>query len=275
MINTNLLDSYSKQQEESNLPTVTLSHGSESVSVPVNPIFKALIPVLPIVSKLFATDAEPGDTVNTRDLHATLGIGRDYSTWITSTIKSMNLVEGVHYVMVQTDPAKRENWPDLMKSGGRARKDYYMLLNTAQHVAARLDNEKGYQVREYLFAVTKAFQKAIEQEFKKQLEEANNLIAHQRDLVDRNEALTLQAVKQAGAPSISAFEQASTKDGLLRRARAESALHEAAALLFWEMASKARRATNPKERHQALDYLYEKYGNYSDLSRDSPPWMSE
>ena len=150
-----------------------------------------------------------------------------------------------------------------------------MLLNTAQHVAARLDNEKGYQVREYLFAVTKAFQKAIEQEFKKQLEEANNLIAHQRNLVDRNEALTLQAVKQAGAPSISAFEQASIKDGLLRRARAESALHEAAALLFWEMASKARRATNPKTRQEALDYLYEKYGNYSDLSRDSPPWMSE
>ena len=130
-------------------------------------------------------------------------------------------------------------------------------------------------MREYLFAVTKAFQKTIEQEFKKQLEDANKLITHQQSLVDRNEALTLQAVKQAGAPSISAFEQASIKDGLLRRARAESTLHEAAALLFWEMTSKARRATNPKARQEALDYLYEKYGNYSDLSRDSPPWMSE
>ena len=90
MINTNLLDSYVQQQADLKLPTVTLCHGAESVSVPVNPIFKALIPVLPIVSKLFATDAEPGDTVNTRDLHAALGIGRDYSTWITSTIKSMN-----------------------------------------------------------------------------------------------------------------------------------------------------------------------------------------
>jgi hypothetical protein len=115
----------------------------------------------------------------------------------------------------------------------------------------------------------------LDRRFREQLEHANQLPTHQQSLVDRNEALTLQAVKQAGAPSISAFEQASIKDGLLRRARAESALHEAAALLFWEMASKARRATNPKARQEALDYLYEKYGNYSDLSRDSPPWMSE
>ncbi len=89
---------------------VTLHYGTDSLTVPVNPIFAALVPVLPIVSKLFATDAEPGDTVNTRDLHTALGIGRDYSTWITSTIKSMNLIEGVHYVMVQTDPTKKENW---------------------------------------------------------------------------------------------------------------------------------------------------------------------
>jgi phage anti-repressor protein len=272
MINTDLLDAYVKQHNESKLPTVTLRHGSESVTVSVNPIFEALIPVLPIVSKLFATDAEPGDTVNTRDLHAALGIGRDYSTWITSTIKSMNLIEGVHYVMVMTDPSKKENWPDLMKAGGRARKDYYLLLNTAQHIAARLDNEKGYQVREYLFAVTKAFQKTIEQQFKKQLDDANKLVAHQRALVDRNEALTLQAVKKLGAPSISAFEQASVKDGLLQRARYEAAQHAAAALLFWEMTSKARRSSDPRED---LDYLHEKYGNYSDLSRDSPPWMAE
>jgi phage anti-repressor protein len=272
MINQELLDAYTRQQAESKLPTVTLRHGSESVSVPVNPIFAALIPVLPIVSKLFATDAEPGDTVNTRDLHAALGIGRDYSTWIAATIKSMNLVEGEHYVMVMTDPTKKENWPDLMKTGGRARKDYYLLLNTAQHIAARLDNEKGYQVREYLFAVTKAFQKTIEHQFKKQLEDAGKLIAHQQNLVDRNEALTLQAVKRVGAPSITAFEQATIKDGLLQKARHEAAQHQAAALLFWEMTSKARRSSNPKE---ALDYLHEKYGQYSDLSRDCPPWMAE
>ena len=87
---------------------VTLHYGTDSLTVPVNPIFAALVPVLPIVSKLFATDAEPGDTVNTRDLHAALGIGRDYSTWITTTIKSMNLIEGVHYVMVRpTQPIER------------------------------------------------------------------------------------------------------------------------------------------------------------------------
>lgn len=275
MINEDLLETYNRQQKEKSLPTVTMGYGSGSVAVPLDPVFAALVPVLPIVSRLFATDAEPGDTVNARELHAALAIGRDYATWIAATIKSMHLVEGVHFVTVVADPSNKENWQDLMKSGGRARKDHFLTLNTAQHIAARLDNEKGYQVREYLFAVTKAFQKTIELQFKKRLEDADKALTHQKSLVDRNEAVALEAVKRLGAPSIAAFEQAAHKEGLLQRAKDAAACHEAAALTFWEMTSRARRATTPQQRDDALDFLYRKYGNYSDLSRENPPWLSD
>jgi hypothetical protein len=225
--------------------------------------------MIPLITRLFSK--EPNTVVTSRSLHARLGKTYKHNSWLERVKKDCRLTLNEDYWEEEADPNSIEDRRLLAQNAGKPLTLTYFSLKAARKITLLSGSDEGHAFYEFVDAVLEAITPKLLDEIR----EMNILIAHQRNIVDRNEALTLQAVKQAGAPSISAFEQASIKDGLLRRARAESALHEAAALLFWEMASKARRATNPKARQEALDYLYQKYGNYSDLSRDSPPWMSE
>jgi phage anti-repressor protein len=56
------------------------------------------------MSEITVTTAELGNevtqTVNARDLHATLGSKRDYTSWIKSQIKRAGLIEGEDFLAV-------------------------------------------------------------------------------------------------------------------------------------------------------------------------------
>ena len=47
-------------------------------------------------------------TVNARDLHAFLGVGKDFSNWIKKQIERARLVEGRDYIVITGSP-KRAN----------------------------------------------------------------------------------------------------------------------------------------------------------------------
>jgi len=77
-----------------------------------------------------------------RDLHAFLGIGRDFSNWIRGRIEHFGFAEGQDFS------------PILAKStGGRPGQEYHLTLDMAKELAMVENNDQGRQVRRYFIAM--------------------------------------------------------------------------------------------------------------------------
>lgn len=81
-------------------------------------------------------------TVNARDLHSFLEVGKDFSNWIKDRIEAYAFTDGQDFV--KTVSAKTgENL------GGRPRSDYHLSLDMAKELAMVERNDKGKQARQY------------------------------------------------------------------------------------------------------------------------------
>lgn len=85
---------------------------------------------------------------NARDLHAFLGIGKRFASWITERISEYEFIENQDYMIAsQIREAKGR--------GGHNRKDYHLTLDTAKELAMVERNEKGRQIRQYFIECEK------------------------------------------------------------------------------------------------------------------------
>ncbi len=96
--------------------------------------------LLKIESKNFSS-GQKVQTVNARELHAFLGIGKDFSTWIKDRIEQYEFVESQDF----------EVFPDFGENskGGRPTKEYAIILDMAKELAMVERNDKGKQARQY------------------------------------------------------------------------------------------------------------------------------
>lgn len=89
---------------------------------------------------------QPTQLCNARDLHATLGVGKDFSTWIKDRIEQYGFSAGDDYPPVSGKiPGKR----------GQPRTDYHLTLDMAKELAMVENNERGRQVRRYFIQIEK------------------------------------------------------------------------------------------------------------------------
>ncbi|PIT68561.1 antA/AntB antirepressor family protein [Bartonella tribocorum] len=86
-------------------------------------------------------DGDAIQTVNARDLHAFLEIGKDFSNWITDRIKKYNLSENQDFVCSPILASKGR--------GGHNRKDYHLTLSAAKELSMLENNKKGREARLY------------------------------------------------------------------------------------------------------------------------------
>lgn len=82
-------------------------------------------------------------TVNARDLHGFLEVGKDFATWIKDRIAQYGFSEGLDFV---TDLAPQNRGA---KHGGHNRTDYHISLDMAKELSMVERNEKGKQARQY------------------------------------------------------------------------------------------------------------------------------
>ena len=80
-----------------------------------------------------------------RDLHAFLGVGRDFSNWIKGRIDHFCFTEGEDYSPVLA------NRSDCLP--GKPRSEYHLTLDMAKELAMVENNEQGRQVRRYFIAM--------------------------------------------------------------------------------------------------------------------------
>lgn len=86
------------------------------------------------------------DTVNARELHTFLEIGRDFSNWIKARIKQYLFVENEDFICVENLSS-----PERGSSKSRVQKvkDYFITLDMAKELAMVERNDKGRQARRY------------------------------------------------------------------------------------------------------------------------------
>jgi len=90
--------------------------------------------------------AEEVNSVNARELHAELGVKKDFSDWMGHQVNSFGLEMNIDYIV------NIEN-----SNGGRPQKSYTLTLDTAKHIAMASRTTKGKEVRAYFIAIEKQF----------------------------------------------------------------------------------------------------------------------
>lgn len=96
----------------------------------------------PITLHTCVLNERTAETVNARDLHEFLEIGRDFSNWIKARIEQYGLEDDTDFVVISRSPKRAY--------GNRgATKDYYISLDMAKELAMVERNEKGKQACRY------------------------------------------------------------------------------------------------------------------------------
>lgn len=97
---------------------------------------------------------EDVNAVNARDLHAALGVGRDFSNWIKDQITRARLVE-------HRDFEKLAQIGEQCFQGVTSRIDYALSLDAAKHVSMMAGTDKGFEVRDYFIKCEKKLSHVI------------------------------------------------------------------------------------------------------------------
>lgn len=142
-------------------------------------------------------------TVNARDLHAFLGVGKMFAHWIKDRIDQYGFVEDRDFVVF----AETGNNP----SGGRPAKDYAISLDMAKELAMVERNEKGKQVRQYFIECERRAKQSADP-----IAMLNDPAAMRGLLLTYSEkVIALQAINDELAPKAIALDRIATADGSL------------------------------------------------------------
>lgn len=114
--------------------------------------------------------------VSAKALHKALGVGKDFSSWITDRITDYDFAIGSDYVVHKVISPKLGKSPDSKACGpiafGRPGKDYLLTISTAKEIAMLERNEQGRAVRRYFIQCEEALQlsaPAIAAKYRRQL----------------------------------------------------------------------------------------------------------
>ena len=142
-------------------------------------------------------------TVNARDLHAFLGVGKDFSTWLKDRIEQYGFAESVDFVCSPMLGSEGR--------GGHNRKDFHITLDMAKELAMVERNEKGKQARQYFIECERRAKQPVD--LMKALDDPAFLrqaLAVKNDEVDK-----LRAINTELAPKAIALDRIATADGSL------------------------------------------------------------
>lgn len=113
-------------------------------------IVEATRPLIPLTSRQM--DGAASQTVNARELHAFLQVGRDFSNWIKARVLEYGFEENEDFVM--SEDLSSPN-PASAKSRAQRIIEYHLTLDMAKELAMVERNERGRQARRYFIECEK------------------------------------------------------------------------------------------------------------------------
>ena len=109
-------------------------------------------------------------TVNARELHSFLEVGRDFSNWIKGRISTLGSIEGEDYTVVLGKNLLAKIGEEKEdERGGSNKIDYFITLDLAKHIAMMEKNERGHQIRNYFIECEKKLREVVSVKAKYQL----------------------------------------------------------------------------------------------------------
>lgn len=91
-------------------------------------------------------------TVDARELHTFLEVGKDFSTWIKDRIDQFNFTQGIDFCLL---PNSGEQKTRIFGRGGHNKANYALTLDMAKELAMLERSEKGRQARQYFIGMEK------------------------------------------------------------------------------------------------------------------------
>ncbi|WP_063339995.1 MULTISPECIES: antA/AntB antirepressor family protein [unclassified Marinomonas] len=91
--------------------------------------------ILPLYSHII--NNQNCDTVNARDLHTFLEVGRDFSNWMKARINQYKFVEDEDFILISLNDQNgfSPKRAKTLNTGGRPTKDYFITLDMAKELA--------------------------------------------------------------------------------------------------------------------------------------------
>lgn len=91
-----------------------------------------------------AIGTEQTRTVNARDLHAFLGVGKDFTTWVKDRIEQHGFVENQDFIIDSPILGNQSG-----RGGDRRSREYHFTVEAAKHVAMAEHTPRGKEARDY------------------------------------------------------------------------------------------------------------------------------
>ncbi|MGV3688808.1 MULTISPECIES: antA/AntB antirepressor family protein [Citrobacter freundii complex] len=146
--------------EKSRFTSEAAPQSNVGQGVIINNDFAAIVPVN---SGLIG--GRQTNIVSARDLHKALGVGKDFSTWITDRITDYGFAIGSDYIVNKAISPKLGKTPTGAACSpiavGRPGKDYLLSISTAKEIAMLERNEQGRAVRRYFIQCEEELQRSV------------------------------------------------------------------------------------------------------------------
>lgn len=146
--------------EKSRFTSEAAPQSNVGQGVIINNDFAAIVPVN---SGLIG--GRQTNIVSARDLHKALGVGKDFSTWITDRITDYGFAIGSDYIVNKAISPKLGKSPTgaacSLIAVGRPGKDYLLSISTAKEIAMLERNEQGRAVRRYFIQCEEELQRSV------------------------------------------------------------------------------------------------------------------
>ncbi|HCJ9693606.1 TPA: antA/AntB antirepressor family protein [Escherichia coli] len=123
--------------------------------------FAAIVPVIP-----GHIGGRETNIVSAKALHKALGVGKDFSTWITDRISEYNFTIGHDYSVHKTISPNLGKSPNgaaysKIKQSGRPGKDYLLSVGMAKELAMIERTEQGRAIRRYFIQCEEELQRTV------------------------------------------------------------------------------------------------------------------
>ncbi|GGE68249.1 anti-repressor protein [Paenalcaligenes hominis] len=158
-------------------------------------------------------DGELIQTVDARELHIFLEVGRDFHTWLAGRIDQYGFVEGQDFTPISGK-----------SSGGRPSKEYALSIDMAKELSMVERNEKGRQARQYFIECERQAKELVNRDPMELLNDPS--VLRQTLLGYSEKVIALETKVEEQAPKVEALERISEAEGAVTLTNAAKILQQ-------------------------------------------------
>ncbi|WP_052143554.1 antA/AntB antirepressor family protein [Aeromonas hydrophila] len=170
-------------------------------------------PLIPVGQRQIGDDLV--QTVNARELHAFMEVGKVFAAWIQERIEQFGFVENQDFIVI-SETGKNPK-------GGRPSKEYFLTLDMAKELSMLERNAKGKQARQYFIQC----EQMVQQKPVDPMVALNDPATMRGLLLTYTEkVLVLEEQVEGMKPKVEALERIAIADGSLNLTEAAKALQQ-------------------------------------------------